>query len=196
MTNEEIFPSYVALWRRLPIEDLWVHYGPDLYGEVGAFQHDGQGGFKRPEIVIVRPHYIDEDEPSLERSDGKPVNLQAEMFTFAHEYGHYLSFIGGTTEEIWQEYHRAAVHRDELLNDMPAGDRIIETLAGGLSDREKDVIVAEERRAWELGRQFVPEALLDQYDDAARHGVHCHKYRLGLDPLWPEDKEFTAARPT
>jgi hypothetical protein len=70
MTNEQIFPSYAALWRRLPVEDLYVHYdGQSARGEAGYFDHDV------PEIGIVRPYYIDQDEPSMERSDGRSLTL-------------------------------------------------------------------------------------------------------------------------
>jgi hypothetical protein len=194
MTNEEIFPLYVALWRRLPTDELWVHYGPgSSRREAGYFQHDGQGGFKRPEIVIVRAYYAEpEDEPSMVRSNGRPVDLVAEMCTLAHEYGHYLSFSGATSLDRWREYHRAVLHVDELLDKMTARhcynplthrDRLRRRLSG----REKALIVAEETIAWQLGRQFVPEPLHEDYDRRAPHGVHCHKFRMGLDPLWPED---------
>jgi hypothetical protein len=28
---------------------------------------------------------------------------------------------------------------------------------------------------------------LEQFEKRARHGLHCHRYRLGIDELWPED---------
>jgi hypothetical protein len=189
MTNDEIFPVYAALWGRLPVEDLWIHYvGPTPRGEAGYFQHDGQGGFKRPEIGVLRSHFVEpDDEPSMLRSNGVRVNLVTEMFTLAHEFGHYLSYAGVTPPETWHAYHRAVVHRDELGdaidNELSRRDRLRKRLSG----RERRLIVAEETRAWALGREFIPEPVLAAYERRARQGVHFHRYRLGIDPLWPQD---------
>src|SRR4051812_39054532 len=110
MTNEDVFPHYRALWKRLPEDELYIHYtGPSVEGEAGFFQHDP------PSIGICRPHYTDPDEPSTGRNDCVPVKLADEMLTLAHEYGHFLSFSGATRREIWNSYHRAVVRRDELV---------------------------------------------------------------------------------
>lgn len=195
MRSDDLFPAYAALWRRLPAEALWVHYyGGSARGESGYFQHDGQGCFKRPEIGILRPFHIDEDEPSMARSDGHLVDLKAEMCTLAHEYGHYLSWADEASRETWRSYQRAAVLRDQLLDAMTGAhcfnvlthrDRLRRRLPG----QAKRLIVAEETRAWELGRDLIPEGLRAEYDDDAVHGVHCHRYRLGIDPLWPGDDD-------
>jgi hypothetical protein len=187
MTNEEIFPCYAALWRRVPVDDLYIHYEAHLpRGAAGCFDHDP------PEIGIARPYYVEPyDEPSMERSDGTPVNLAAEMLTLAHEYGHFLSFSGGTPADAWQAYYRAASHRDEVFDALPDGTSAEDCrreVTKALSDEERNLIVAEETLAWVLGREFVPERLLAEYERRARLGVHNHKYRLGIDALWPEDE--------
>ena len=198
MTNEAIFPSYAALWRRVPVDDLYIHYdGWGARGEAGYFDHHGQGDFKKPEIGIVRPFYVEPDEPSMERSDGTPVDLVHEMCTLAHEYGHYLSFSGGTSVDTWQAYYRAALHRDQVFDALPDGtsaEQCRDAAANALSDEERTLIVAEETLAWVLGREFVPEPLRAEYDSRARLGVHNHKYRLGIDPLWPEDAVLDGRR--
>lgn len=187
MTNEEVFPYYEALWRRTPVEDLYIHYeGWAPAGESGYFHHEGQGN-GNPKIVIIRPHYTEFDEPTMERNDGKHVDLAAEMITLAHEYGHFLSFSGSTPRETWAAYYRAALHRDQVHDALPDGASIPEALGQALSAEERDLIVAEETTAWELGRQFIPQQLLPEYERRARHGVHCHRYLLGLDPQQPED---------
>jgi hypothetical protein len=69
----------------------------------------------------------------------------------------------------------------------PEGASIPDALAAGLSDGEKDLIVAEETLAWELGRPFVPETLRDEYDRRTVRGIHLHRHALGMEELWPDD---------
>lgn len=193
MTNDEVFPHYKDLWKRTPLDDLYIHYeGRSLNGEAGYFQHDGQGN-GNPRIVIIRAHYAEpDDEPSMIRADGEPVDLAAEMITLAHEYGHYLSFSERTPRAQWHAYYRALQERDRLVSELlkrgcnnvlTHRDRLKQRLSG----RDKTLIIEEETLAWTLGRQFVPPSLLEEYARRAVHGVHCHRYRLGIDPLWPED---------
>lgn len=187
MTNEEVFPYYEALWRRTPVEELYIHYeGWSLGGESGYFHHEGQGN-GNAKIVIVRPHYTAFDEPTMDRNDGKHVDLAAEMITLAHEYGHFLSFSGSTPRETWDAYYRVALHRDQVHDALATGASIPEALGEALSAEEQQLILTEETTAWDLGRQFIPERLQPEYERRARHGVHCHRYLLGLDPQPPDD---------
>jgi len=178
-----LFDVYVALWRRIQADVGRLSYSGINADEGGHFQHDGCGAHKKPEIVISRPFYASPaDEPSEFRSTGERVDIKSELFTLAHEYGHYLSWRVETPREQWAQYHAAAFHRDGVVNQNDW-----DAVPTALSDAEKQLISDEETLAWKLGRQFIPSELLPEYDEKARFGVHNHRYRLGLDELWPED---------
>jgi hypothetical protein len=177
------FNTYEALWRRIQADVGRLSYSGMNADEGGHFQHDGCGIYRKPEIVISRPWYKPPaDEPSEFLGDGRKVDIKPEFFTLAHEYGHYLSWRGETPPETWARYHAAACHRDGVVR-LSGWDAV----PNALSEEEKQVISDEESLAWKLGRAFIPEQLLPEYDEKARRGVHNHRYRLGLDELWPED---------
>jgi hypothetical protein len=179
-----LFTSYDALWRRAQADGVWVRYDGAELDEAGSFAHDGCGGYEKPEIRISRPfHGEPEDEPSELLGTGQPADIKSELLTLAHEYGHFLSWNGETPLDRWSRYH-AAVLRKDSLEDDGVGRQVV---VAALSNDEKLLICEEETIAWKLGRPFVPEALLPEYDDKTRLGIHHHRYRLGLDELWPED---------
>jgi hypothetical protein len=196
------FDEYKALWNRIKDDNVYVRYDGSGRGEEGYFEHD-RNPIQRedgtwdwgPLIGICRHHYTTPvDEPTDHRNNGEPVDLKREFITLAHEYGHSLSFRGGSPKPTWEAYHRAATHRDKLLdalsarccrNELTRRDR----LRARMSNREKRLIAAEETLAWQLGRDLMPDRLLPEYDWRARHGVHCHRFRMGMEGLWFEDIE-------
>jgi hypothetical protein len=177
------FAAYEALWRRIQSDGVWVHYNGLATHEGGHFAHDGCGRKKKPEIQITRSFYrMPQDEPTELLNHGQPGNVKDELLILAHEYGHYLSWKGETPSEKWNEYHAAAFHRDGVVKQVGW-----DAVRAALSEDEKQLISDEEDLAWRLGRRFIPDDLHAEYDEKARRGVHNHRYRLGLDELWPED---------
>ena len=178
-----LFLIYERLWRRIQAEGVRVHYNGLALDEGGHFLHDGCGKLKKPDIQITRPFYrTPSDEPSEFLNTNARADIKKELLILAHEYGHCLSWKGETPPEKWGSYHAAAFRRDGAVKDG-GWDAVPDTL----HDAEKQLIVDEETLAWKLGRQFIPEELYAEYDEEARRGVHNHRYRLGLDELWPED---------
>jgi hypothetical protein len=195
-----LFPEYEALWRRIQNDGVFVRYDASGRGEEGYFEHNrnpilvDEGKWEwGPVIAVCRDYYTTPvDEPTDHRNNGEKVDLQREFITLAHEYGHCLSYRGGTPRPTWEGYHRAATHRDQLIDVLSAvrcrnGLTQRDRLRSRLSGREKRLIVEEETLAWQLGRALVPDHLLDEYDWRARHGVHCHRFRMGMEGLWYED---------
>ncbi len=178
-----LIEQYKSLWNRIHADGVWVRYDGVDVDEAGSFAHDGCGGEEQPEIQISRPfHGEPEDEPSEWIGTGEPADIKSELLTLAHEYGHFLSWNGETPRDTWSRYH-AAVLRKDTLEEKGGRERVVAVL----SDAEKQLICEEETLAWKLGRPFVPEELLAVYEEKARIGLHHHRYRLGLDELWPED---------
>jgi len=178
-----LFPAYVSLWRRIQSEGVWIHYNGLATDEDGHFVPDGCGSRKAPEIQLTRSRYMSpQHEPSEFLNTGLRANIQKELITLAHEYGHYLSWKSPTTRPRWDRYHAVASRRDRI-----AGQAGWDAVAGGLSYEEKGLVVDEESLAWSLGRPFVPEHLLAEFDERARRGIHYHRFRLWLDELWPDD---------
>jgi len=180
--DQSAFAAYEALWQRIRDGGVWVHYDGVALDEGGHFQHDGCGKLKKPEIQITRSHYNERERPTEFLNTGEPAPIVNELMTLAHEYGHYLSWSREPASKTWKAYHAAVVRRDKLA----ANGR--DAVSKGLSRREMQLICDEETLAWKLGREFIPDGLHTDYDEHSRLGVHYHRYRLGLDELWPEDK--------
>ena len=180
VARADLFEIYVALWKTASIEGAFVHYeGRGERGEAGWFHpRDELAG---PEIVIVRPFYGNATEPSDSRTDGQPVDLQSELVTLAHEYGHFRSW--SDDRPRWNAYYAALLHRDRVYDDAVGDDaaRWLE-VARRLSLEEKHLILQEEERAWTTGRAHVPGWLLAGYDVSATAGVEEHRARLFAAP--------------
>jgi hypothetical protein len=134
-----LFHIYEALWRRIESDGVWVHYNGLDTDEGGHFVHDGCGDQGKPEIQLTRSFYREPmDAPSEMLGNGQPANIKGELLTLAHEYGHCLSWQGGTPHERWNEYHAAVLHQDAV-----AGGDGWEAVPTVLSHREKQLV--EER---------------------------------------------------
>ena len=117
--------------------------------------------------------------------------MHRELMILAHEYGHFRSWADESTKARWEAYFEASKKRQAIIEAMQAGSSERDLLAKGLTDFEKMQLVAEEDVAWKHGRAALVELAfnaLELYDRQAVHGVHCHRYKLGLDELWPEDE--------
>jgi len=205
--SEDVFPIYQALWRRAEAEGVFVGYvGVVGNGEAGYFHSREDPVRKRkPMIAITRPYYKSPgNEPTRESnapSASAQPDLRAELFTLAHEYGHFRSWAGRTERVEWDAYTAVAVRRDELTKQLhaesPDADgptfnaRLREAMQTKLSADDRDRIVREETLAWDIGREVLAELGLGdfhEYDERARNGLHNHRYRLGMDDLWPGDR--------
>ena len=202
---EDRFPIYVQLWRRAEQDGAWVHYdGWADHGMAGYFDarvRDGLG----PMIAITRPYYIEDAEVPRRESQAPPPlpqpDIERELATLAHEYGHLHSFLGRTPRDEWERYDTIARLRssvsDELTENMPDGltaaeanERFRAELGARLGEEACSAIVREETLAWAIGREVLVElgvVDLSFFDERTRIGLHLHRYRLGIDDAWPED---------
>ncbi|MBE7481535.1 MAG: hypothetical protein HS104_16335 [Polyangiaceae bacterium] len=171
----------------------------------GSFHPDPrERGEKRPTITIARPFYEAVNRPTRSRNAGgahlPPPNLLAETFTLAHECGHFLSWRERAPRDEWTAYYIAAKARDDawsqLPDDLPPpeyNERLRSSAKEQLTADQIDLILAEEARAWAIGRELL-ESLgfedLPAYDERTIRGLHDHRYRLGLDELWDDDLRF------
>jgi len=181
------FPIYAALWRRAQDEGAIVRYeGTSDNGEAGWF-HPTR--FPRPTIVVVRPYYMEpDDEPH--RSSNAPSHLPQpciddELITLAHEYVHFRSHAGKTERVEYERYDSAVKQRDAILEKadaaVPSGftaqqrwDRLRAAIGEELDERDRQRIVDEEQRAWDIGREALVElghSDFTRYDERVRQGI-------------------------
>jgi hypothetical protein len=201
--TDEAFSIYEALWRRAENEGAVVRYeGISPYGEAGWFHPTY---YPRPTIVLIRPYYKEpDDEPSRESTAPAPLpqpDIYAEVTTLAHEYGHFVSWSGRTERAEYELYVAAARYRDAIIDEeikkMPVGlsrqesnERLRTTLHDRLDGDARDRILREEMLAWRIGREVLAELALadfELYDRRTNVGIHNHRYRLGIEDLWPDD---------
>jgi hypothetical protein len=192
----DVFPFYERLWRRAQRDGVFVHYrGIMLNGEAGYFASRHTEG-RKPEIAIARPYYANDDTPARERIAGAPMpapDLVEELITLAHEYGHWQSYSGRTLRYDWERYFATAKKRDAVSARVD-GAAQRDALRVELNDDDRERIVREETMAWVIAREVLSELALDDdefwaaFERHAKQGLHNHRYRLGLDELWPGDK--------
>lgn len=186
------FPILVALWRRA--EELGVKV---MYQ--GHQMDDGDGLFVRvgvariPVVKIGRKGYAEPlDKPNRELGDGSrlsPSRIRREVVVLAHELGHFLSSERTPAGE-YARYHEAEVQRDKVCDAVPreGGPGYIKALGAaaqaGLGSKQIELILAEEQRAWDLGRELVaefwPEAQ-EHYAAEEKEGLLGHRRRLGVE---------------
>ncbi len=105
-------------------------------------------------IVIVRNYYREPaDVPTRDRNPGTPkdvptVDLREELFTLAHEYGHFRSYTEGH-------------HNSEYSKALTA----LEGAARPLSESTCEIIWNEEKRAWDHARALLIDNDITQLDD-------------------------------
>jgi hypothetical protein len=184
-----LFERYVALWRQIESEGVRLLYDGLIFahGIEGLFIHEGRCEPTRPEIWISRPTYKQpRNQPLDVHGDGTPAPIEKELLTLAHEYGHFLSWKGRATDGRWDAYRAAALRRDDIaVGAGPDGVRVAWSAA--MSEADKTLILDEETLAWKLGRPSIPDELHAEYDEKTRLSLHFYRYRMGFDPLWPED---------
>ncbi|MBL8956255.1 MAG: hypothetical protein JNK82_36115 [Myxococcaceae bacterium] len=200
MDRAELLAIYEKLWRTTESAGAFVVYRGEEADEAGWFhpRFDEETGEPNPEVVVVRlPAPEPNSQPTFERAgvSMSALELETELHVLAHEAGHFRSFL--TRGEAWRTYHAAAVARDEVIAGVdlePAGDFAVRTraaISAQLAEAQRLLIVGEEQLAWNFGRELLRDAGLQdfsRYDESARRGVHFHRYRLGLDELWPGDE--------
>lgn len=214
----QVFEMYVALWERAQAEGACVHYfdhpradPPNIRGDrsgaSGWFHANADIEDGQPVIQIYRLECDDDAfTPSRTRgpngADLPPPDLEHELITLAHEYGHLISFLTQTPRAEWKRYSAAASKRGQIMKatceEMPhalssaeRNERLRSSLHSGLDNEERDRIVKEEALAWKIGRQVLQEfgmADLSAYDRRTVEGLHAHRYRLGMDEAWPQDE--------
>ena len=213
----DLFDVYVALWRRAQEAGACVHYFDHPRGDPPSLRsdHTGASGWflanadvegAQPIIQVYRLECDDDSfTPSRSRGPGgaelPEPDLEHELITLAHEYGHLMSYRGETPRSEWDRYTAAASKRGEVYaaacEHLPEGlpraetnERIRRALREGLTDDERARIVAEESLAWRIGRAVLIElglTDLSSFDKREREGLHAHRYRLGMEDAWPED---------
>jgi hypothetical protein len=202
---DEVFETYVKLWRRAQADGLFVHYHGLMGGGLaGYFDHRENYGRKmKPEIAISRPYYkAPGHEPSRDSNapPGEPQpDLVGELFTLAHEYGHSRSWAGRTEPAEYKLYDEVAKWRGAILDEesqklstsLSVHDQS-EALRRALYDRldedARERIMREESLAWNIGREVLADlgyADIASYDATATKHLHNHRYRLGIDELGP-----------
>jgi len=138
--------GYRSLWADVEAVPIDVLYDVDRMYQPrrqGAFERNWSG--RGPRIWIFReladmPRGVSTDHGARFVVDvpAAPLVMRDELCTLAHEFGHHQSWARlGATEE-WQAYERAALS----LRDRDS-----------VTAEESLLILAEEERAWDLGRE-------------------------------------------
>jgi hypothetical protein len=212
------FDVYLAACEKAKGAGAIVRFGVCVGGEAGYFfpwnwPAEAGGKKPRPEIKIHRPHAEKGDAPTRGRNNGTAftdVELRTELETFAHEYGHFVSWKGRTSAEDWLCYFEAAKKRSAVSTEFQAAvsadtsavefcHQLGETMQVKLTADERDMIMREETRAWEFGRELLVELgyeHLDEYDAHANRGLHHHRVRLGIERFAPDSCPICAAEQT
>jgi hypothetical protein len=204
----DTFDIYVALWRRAEQLGARVRYDGSLADGEGSFHPNPNGEAEpRPTIDLGRPYYREIDQPSRLRNDGgyalPAPDLADEVVTLAHECGHFLSWKDRTPRQVWNAYLQATVGRDEVWDAVredgslsDESERIRAASKRSLAVEDMTLILEEEQRAWTIGGELLEQVGFTDFASYARRerlGLHFHRYRLGLDDLWPEDLAMQAA---
>jgi hypothetical protein len=200
MAND--FAVYEALWRTVERLGASVIYDGLLEDGEGRFHPDPLETGEDPTIYIGRSCYDRIDQPTPFRNRygcenlPKP-DLRCETATLAHECGHFLSWQGRTPREEWNVYFSAARVRDNAWSRVREegsrseyNDELRAAARKALTGAELRLIVAEEERAWTIGREILESVGFedfDYYEERRRRGLHFHRYRLGLEDLWEDD---------
>ena len=213
----DLFDIYLALWARARSAGACVHYfdqpladPPSLHGDQtgasGWFLANADIADAQPVIQIYRLEYDDALTPSRSRRHGggslPTPDLEYELITLAHEYGHLMSYRGRTQRADWDLYTASARRRGDIaervIAEMPTGlapsaanELLRLSLYEGLGERDRSRIVAEESLAWRIGREALSElghVDFQQFDRREADGLHAHRYWLGLDDVWPGDE--------
>lgn len=182
MTNEEddaIFGPYVALWHRAQDEGAYVRYEGSMPvpGSAGHFhpRNEGPPPHRSPLIGILRPSYAKRSEPTKQCGNGTTPDLLAELFTLAHEYGHFVSYkAGGRT----LAYAEAVKHLERRKQGTQVKGE------GPLSEGERELIRREEKLAWAYGRKTLVElgfGGITDYDRVAAEHLGIYEKVFELD---------------
>jgi len=198
----DIFDQYQELWRIAEDElGIALFYDGSIPDGEGWFHHNPhQASEPSPTIRIGRPYYVQDPVPSRHRCPGSPLpppDLIREMITLAHEMGHHTSWRERTPRAAWEAYFETVQLYSRVAAAIPLQDTAQEftnllrqSLQATLSQNQMQLILNEEATAWEIGREFLERVgfeHLDRYDFHISRGLHYHRYRLGLEELWPED---------
>ena len=203
MSTLDIDSVYERLWRNAEARGVTINYDGLADDGSGMFHPDpADRGEIRPTITIGRPYCEHDDQPSCGRNPGgaslPPPDILYETVTLAHEIGHFLSWKERTPRSDWEAYFDAARKRDVAQDAVPESGSKEEfnsslrvAAQSALAEHEIGLILAEEERAWTIGRELLADLGFDRWDyyaERERRGIHHHRYRLGLDELWEEDR--------
>ena len=145
-------------------QDAWLN---EFEQEGGSFLPFAVGG---PTIRIER-HRSELHGFSEPVWSPTTAQVQDAFFTLAHEFGHFLSWRADKAK--WNLVHAAHVRRRALMYaEQPVLD--------GLPIDERRIILDEEERAWELGREYVPEDCHPAYDLKAQERLDGYRQELPL----------------
>lgn len=174
------WPIYLALWARAEEVGIYVTY-VGIMEEEGTFSpRDDRPGLG-PEIRIRRPFYETHNKPGRFLNTGEAVDILDELCTLAHEFGHYVSHIGGLrTPEL-------ASSCDLLFQRRRREPGVAQTKP--LSPAQHDLVRQEEARAWTYGRDVLKELGFEQwpaFDARERKALDVYEEIFALDAQgWP-----------
>lgn len=188
-------------------EDLWKHAEqigrvPSTRGRRAIYVNErGTGGVSvfrpeasngRPEIRIHNPDRAEDDPTALPVND---AHVLIKLLTLAHESGHATSS-HTNADGAWADYRTAIDRRDGIQASVwtrnvaaTAEDLARAVVAGIVADlaqRDRDLIWAEENRAWDLGKGLLRDrGFADWKSFDARRAVtlRSHAVKLGLEPF-------------
>lgn len=191
---------YELVWNRAAFLGAYVHYDRQLAfsgGDRKGFFHPNEET-QQPKIHIACVRKRIGTTPKL--NDKTPEEIVAELHTLAHETGHFLSWRhawngDGEARAALAEKRIAAVRFDEVFNEtskttseeLPDQEfaRIVNAnIQRELTERQRELILAEEERAWTLGRELLVEFGYDglaAYDTRATFALGGYRDQLGFD---------------
>ena len=196
------FAIYDLAWKRARNEGALVRYQAQWPDHAGFFKAN-HGTSLPPNIQIYRPKYKSPSTKALPVfGDDSPVpdeQLRAELITYAHEYGHLMSFRRETPRDEWLRYVDLEMRRSDIVKTVHAelGDDgsqfdavLRHRMLASYTDDEREMIIREETLAWRIGRDLLASLGFDDLaglEVQAQHGLHNHRYRLGIEDLWECD---------
>lgn len=185
------------IWKRAQSEGAVVMYRGRLHNGAAGYFHSREDEGQVPLIVLLHPYYIDAHSASRNRINGTKLTddeMQKELEVLAHEYGHFQSWnrarAAGSGERLRWEAYNAVVRKLDAIVDSEGAPIPAEELRKKcqtiLSDKDRELILDEETRAWRHGREAL-ESLdyheLSHYDSHAETGIQIYRYRLGMVEL-------------
>lgn len=204
LMEDSLFPIYKMAWQRAKDEGAIVLFD-GLTEDFTAYFSPPRGSPPSPPTIhIIRPYYEESEEPTRTRIAGAPLpppDIMTELIALAHSYGQFRLWKDRMPRPEWEAYDAVvakwdaanAATRERCGDDVTRdefNDQLRTAVWNALTDGDRARVMEHEERSWDAARELLDELEFDErdtFEERRRFGLHYHRYRLGIEGLWPGD---------